>query len=102
MKFLLLFGFLTGCAASMGELIVEARECVDQSTNLAGVIGATDEQSTACWAAVNEKIESRERAEEKREQREGPSCEKGVAWCDWTGCRCVSRAAVRQALGGRY
>jgi len=71
MQYILLLAILGGCAVSMDELIVEARECVEQSTNLQGVIGATEEQRTACWAAVNEKTEilfkrSERQAEELR------------------------------------
>jgi len=103
MQYILLLAILGGCAASMDELIVEAKECVDQSTNLQGVIGATGEQRQVCWAPVNDRIEARERAEERREKREGPSCGKGlIAWCDWTGCRCVTKDAVRRAFEGRH
>ena len=99
MKLLLFVILLTGCAASMKELIVEAKECVAHSVNEQGVIGATPEQRTACWAPVNDKIAAKERAAELREKRQGPSCGgRLVAWCDWKGCQCVSSRDVQDAL----
>ena len=76
MKYIpLLFVILTigtvGCAtSSLEELTAEAKECVDTSTNLAGVIGATSEQRTACWAAYNEKTEKRFEMSERRRKED--------------------------------
>ena len=85
-----------GCATSLEELTAEAKVCVDQSTNLAGVIGASKEQKTACWAGANEKLESMAKAEKRREERKGPTCGDGlVAWCDWKGCVCISRSQMQ-------
>ncbi len=85
-------GSTLGCATtSLEELTAEAMECVDQSTNLAGVIGASKEQRTACWADANEKIESMAKAEKMREERKGASCgPRLIAWCDWKGGVCIS------------
>ena len=105
MKYIpLLFVLLTigtvGCAAnSLEELMVEAKECVDQSTNLAGVIGASDEQRTACWADANKKLEMMAKREKQMEEEAAGRCPgRLVAWCDWKGCRCVSPGAVRDAF----
>ncbi len=60
-----------GCATSIEELMVEAKECVAHSTNEQGVIGASQEQRLACWAAYNEQTEIRfERSERKRKKDE--------------------------------
>ncbi len=71
----LLFVLITistvGCATSLEELTAEAKECVAHSTNEQGVIGATPEQRTKCWAAYNEQTEIRfERSERKRKEDE--------------------------------
>ena len=73
MNVFLLFVLLTisGCAASIEELMIEAKECVDHSTNELGVIGATPEQRTACWAAYNKKTEKLfEISERNRKEQE--------------------------------
>jgi hypothetical protein len=58
MKYIpLLFVLLAGCAVPMDELIKEAKECVDHSTNEMGIIGASDEQRMACWADVNIRLD---------------------------------------------
>ena len=68
----LLFVFLTigGCAPNITELMVEAKECVDHSTNELGVIGATPEQRTACWAAYNEKTAELFKMSERRRKED--------------------------------
>jgi len=92
-------GSAVGCASNMTELVSKARECVDKSTNDMGVIGASEEQRTACWAAVNKKLESQAKWKKRQQEKKGPSCGKGlVAWCDWTGCRCVTTNAVREVF----
>jgi len=93
-------GSTVGCAASIEELTAEARECVDQSTNLSGVIEATEEQRTVCWKPVNDKIEALAKAEKRRKERRGPSCGNGlVAWGnDWDGYACITHAQVRENL----
>ena len=69
--FVLLAISTVGCAASIEELMVEAKECVDQSANEQGVIGASKEQRLACWSAYNEKTEIRfKRSERKRKEDE--------------------------------
>ena len=51
-------GSTVSCSTtSIDELMIEAKECVDHSTNELGVIGASPEQRTACWDAYNEKTE---------------------------------------------
>ena len=77
MKYIpLLFVLITistvGCASnSLEGLLVEAKECVAQSTNEQGVIGASKEQRLACWAAYNEQTEIRfKRSERKRKKDE--------------------------------
>jgi hypothetical protein len=90
-------GSTIGCASSMDELMTEARECVDTSTNEFGVIGASDEQRAVCWADVNKRIEASEQREKRQEQKRGASCGPGlVAWCDWKGCVCISQSQVRE------
>ncbi len=60
-----------GCAPNITELMVEAKKCVDHSTNELGVIGATPEQRTECWAAYNKKTEELFKiSEKKRKERE--------------------------------
>jgi len=70
--FVLLAISTVGCAtSSIEELTAEARECVDQSANEHGVIGASKEQRLACWAAYNEKTEiDFKRSERKRKEAE--------------------------------
>ena len=111
MRFIpLLFVLLTigtvGCATtSLEELTAEAKECVTNTHSISdqGIVGdPTPEQRTACWADANKKLESMAKWEKRQEERKGPDCGKGlVAWCTWTGCRCVTNAAVRRALNGR-
>ena len=69
--FLLAIGGSTvGCASNITELMVEAKECVDHSTNKLGVIGATPEQRTACWAAYNRKTEESFKISERRRKEQ--------------------------------
>ncbi len=77
--FLLAIGGI-GCASNINELMVEAKECVDRSTNEMGVIGATPEQRTACWAAYNEKTEKLFAISE-RKRKEQESYEYYIALC---------------------
>ncbi len=73
MKYIpLLFVLLTigGCASNITELMVEAKECVDTSTNELGVIGATSEQRTVCWAAYNKKTEELFKISERRRKED--------------------------------
>ncbi len=91
---------LAGCATtSLEELKTEARECVDRSTNEMGVIGASAEQRTACWVGVNEKLDVIAKREEEREAEKSKCGGRLVEWCDWTGCRCVTRESARRTLG---
>jgi len=97
MQYILLLAILGGCATSMDTLIVEAKECVAQSSNDAGVIGASNEQSTACWIAVNEQLEVQARRQAKRDLEEAERCLNGyVKVCDWTGCGCITNRAFRE------
>ena len=75
--------FLTGCAASMNELITEAKECNKTSINPQGVIGKpTGEQSTACWERVNNKVEAIAKREREREIEQANACPRGTTkWC---------------------
>ena len=94
-------GSTVGCASSsLEELTAEAKECVDQSTNLAGVVGATPEQKTACWADANKKLEMMAKREKQIEAEAAARCPgRLVAWCDtWGRCQCVSSAQSREAL----
>ena len=62
-----------GCASSQEriiELSAEAKECVKHSTNELGVIGATPEQRTACWAAYNRKTEESFKISERRRKED--------------------------------
>ena len=69
--FVLLAISTVGCATSLEELTTEAKECVAQSANEQGVIGASQEQRLSCWAAYNEQTEIRfERSERKRKKDE--------------------------------
>ena len=75
MKYIpLLFVLVTigtvGCAPNITELMVEAKKCVKQSTNELGVIGATSEQRTVCWAAYNEKTEELFKISERRRKED--------------------------------
>jgi len=96
------------CATSTNELIIEAKECVDHSTNELGVIGATDEQRTACWAEANDRIAAVAKRELEMETEQANSCTNGyIKVCEvWSSndkrCSCVSRDEVSRALGGRY
>ncbi|KKK96167.1 hypothetical protein LCGC14_2665440 [marine sediment metagenome] len=72
-----------GCATSQEQLIelsAEAKECVKQSTNLAGVIGATSEQRTACWSAYNDRTEELFKISERR-RKEQEYYEHYIALC---------------------
>ena len=83
MKYIpLLFVLVTigGCAISIEELMIEAKECVDHSTNELGVIGATPEQRTACWVAYNEKTEKLFAISERR-RKEQEYSEYYIALC---------------------
>ena len=94
-------GSTVGCAtSSIEELTAEAKKCVDTSINELGVIGASDEQRTACWVPVNKKIEAQAKWEKRQQERRGASCGNGLlAWCDtWGRCQCVSQEKVRETL----
>ena len=100
-------GSTVGCATtSLEELTAEAKECVKQSTNLAGVVGATKEQRTACWADANKKLESMARREKELEAEAAGRCPRGtVKWGDdWHGYKCITRSQVREKLrrAGHY
>ena len=110
MKYIpLLFVLLTigtvGCAtSSIEELTAEAKECVDTSTNLAGVIGATSEQRTVCWADANKKLESMAKRAKELEEMEAGKCPLGTTkWCTKRGigpesCSCVSNWEARRVF----
>jgi len=105
MKYIpLLFVFLTGgCAVSMDKLIVEARECVDQSTNLQGVIGATEEQRSVCWIEVNKRLESQAKRDAARDLEEANRCPgRMVKVCDWKGCGCIKQWQMQEILRRGY
>ena len=95
---------IAGCASNINELMIEAKECVDQSTNELGVIGATPEQRTACWAAYNKKTEVLfKRSEKERVEREyiqyyRAICNPGYPIFEVWGSR--SREFI--GCGGRY
>ncbi len=59
-----------GCASNINELMIEAKECVNHSTNKLGVIGATSEQRTACWSAYNKKTEELFKISERRRKED--------------------------------
>ena len=89
----------TGCATSIEELTVEAKECVDHSTNELGVIGASKEQRTACWVPVNEKLASIAKREARFEAEEAARCPRGYTkLCDWTGCGCITNYEFREMM----
>ena len=104
MRFIpLLFVLLTmgtvGCATSLTELTAEAKVCVNQSTNLAGVVGATPEQRTACWADVNNRIAANAKRDAERDIEYADRCpSRMVKWCDWKGCVCVDQWEAQEAL----
>ncbi|KKK81611.1 hypothetical protein LCGC14_2811710 [marine sediment metagenome] len=108
---LLLFVLVTigtvGCVSSQEriiELSAEAKECVDTSTNLAGVIGATSEQRTVCWADANKKLESMAKRAKELEEMEAAKCPRGTTkWCTKRGigpesCSCVSNWEARRVF----
>jgi len=69
--FITMGGSTVGCASSIEELMIEAKECVAHSTNEQGVIGASKEQRLACWSDYNEQTEIRfKRSERKRKEDE--------------------------------
>ena len=100
--------FLAGCAASMDELIVEAKECVNNSYSVdeRGVIGdPTDEQKTICWNAVNNRVETIEKRAHERALESQTRCPKGMVkvcrvWSvnDRT-CGCATRMEIGRVLG---
>ena len=82
MKYIpLLFVLVTisGCATPINELIIEAKECVDHSANELGVIGASKEQRTACWADANDRIAAAAKRELERETAQANSCPQGYS-----------------------
>lgn len=68
-KYLLLL-LLFACATPMPELIEEAESCVANHIDpKTGIIGKPDAKARkACWAPVNERLESAERAEQRKAQ----------------------------------
>ena len=89
--------FLTGCAASMSELITEAKECTKTSINPQGVIGKpTDEQSGACWAGVNKKLEAQKKSEKRREIAK--QCCIRPNGKPMMNCKCISAETLEEAL----
>jgi len=92
--YIALGGSTVGCAtSSIEELTAEAKECVDQSVNELGVIGASPEQRIACWAAYNTKTEILfERSERKRKEDE---------YHDYYIRLCQPGAPVFESWGGR-
>ena len=105
--------FLTGCAASMSELITEAKECTKTSINPQGVIGKpTGEQSGACWEKVNNKVEANAKREAEAEAAAAGRCPRGTTkWCKSRvpgpqRCSCVrnedARRALDELLGRQY
>ncbi len=87
------------CVASTEELLIEAKECVAQSTNEQGVIGASKEQQTACWVPVNERLASIAKREARLEAEEANRCPNGyVKYCDWTGCGCITNYEFREMM----
>ena len=101
--------FLTGCSATMSELLTEAKECISTSINPQGIIGKpTDEQSTACWKKVNNKVEVNAKREHEREIEKANACPKGTTkWCrvysrNDKRCSCVSRYEIGRILRGYY
>ena len=99
---LLLFTvLLVGCAVPTKTLLKDAKECVATSHNDKGVIGASPEQSAACWVAANQRLKAIEKREEREKKRKGESCGKGlIKWCDqrWGRCGCVREHDAREAL----
>ena len=99
---LLLFAILlAGCAVVPTEtLIQEAKECVATSHNDKGVIGASSEQSTACWEKFNKHQDAVARREEREEKRKAESCRRGyVKFCNsWGRCGCMTDAVFRDWL----
>ena len=70
---------------------------MDQSTNELGVIGASEEQRTACWVPVNEKLESIAKREAGIEAADATRCPDGyVKVCDQWGCGCMKNADFRE------
>ena len=94
-------GSTVGCAStSLEELTAEAKVCVKQSTNLAGVVGASDEQRTSCWADANKKLEMMAKREKELEAEAAGRCPRGtVQWGDdWHGYKCISNYDSREKL----
>ena len=84
--------------------MVEAKECVDHSTNELGVIGATSEQRTVCWAKANKKLKSMAKREAELEAAEAGKCPRGTTkWCTKRSarserCSCARNEDVRRTL----
>lgn len=117
MKFipLLVVMLLTGCAASMSELLTEAKECTSTSINPQGIIGKpTADQSKTCWQKVNNKTEAIAKREAEKELEKANACPKGTTKVcskrqggrtsrkDPRDCSCWNNYAVRRIFLGRY
>ena len=96
------------CATPTEELITEAKECVRTSANEMGVIGASKEQRTACWAAANSRIAAVAKRELERDIELANACPRGtIKFCRGHSrrdqqCDCVNNDAVREIFRGRY
>ncbi len=67
-----------GCAATMDELIQEAKECVATYTDTNGIVRhAPDEYRTQCWEAVNRRQDIIERREALKPDERG-NCPTGL------------------------
>ena len=96
------------CATPTEELITEAKECVNTSANELGVIGASKEQKTACWAAANSRIAAVAKRELERDIELATACPMGqVKVCQVYSrsdkrCACIRDYDLNRVLGGRY
>ncbi len=87
---------LAGCSAPIEELIQDAKECVNKSSNELGVVGASDEQREACWLAVNERMEADNRRQLEKEKEEREKCPSGYVKFVYRGeASCVRQADLQ-------
>jgi len=89
MKLILLL-LLTGCAAPMEELMVDAEECVDNTRNVStqGIVTKpSDEQRGECWLIVNERLETEAQREEKKKRTRLCCVDKWGKQIH--GCKCI-------------
>lgn len=100
--FIFLAALIVSCATPLDEVIQEAKECVAGHHDEKGVLTpAPAEYSKECWAEANKRIESKARAEKRREERRN-TCPSGeIMYCDrWGDCGCINRWELRRIIRG--